>query len=72
MYPHLRVCRLNVGKVKASVVNTYSWSIERQTSASGVAVTADGYSRKQLGECEGRCVVHGEACSLCVVALGRA
>lgn len=41
--------RLNIGKVKATQVNTYSWSIQRQSSASGVAVTADGYSRTQMG-----------------------
>lgn len=43
-------CRLNIGQVRATQVNTYSWTIQRQSSASGVAVTADGYSRKQMGE----------------------
>lgn len=42
--------RLSIGKVIAAQVNTYSWTIQRQSSASGVALTADGYSRKQMGE----------------------
>jgi hypothetical protein len=41
--------RLVIGRVKASVVNTYAWSIQRQATASGIALTADGVSRKQLG-----------------------
>lgn len=41
--------KLVVGRVKATVTNTYSWTIQRQSTASGVAVLADGYSRKQLG-----------------------
>lgn len=41
--------RLVIGRVRTSVINTYSWSISREASAGGVAVTADGYSRRQLG-----------------------
>lgn len=44
------LCRLNIGKVQVTLANSYGWSISRQSSATSVAVTADGYSRKQLGE----------------------
>lgn len=53
-------CRVIVGKVKATVTNTYSWTIERQSTASGVAVSADAYNRKQLGE---------HMCSVCWAAM---
>jgi hypothetical protein len=39
-----------LGRVRAVVRNTYTWSIERQSSATSVAVIADGYNRQQLGE----------------------
>jgi len=39
-----------ISNVKASRATTYTWSVTRDASASGVAVTANGYDRKQIGE----------------------
>jgi hypothetical protein len=39
-----------ISNVKASLATTYTWSVTRDASASGVAVTANGYDRKQIGE----------------------
>ncbi|KAF6256118.1 hypothetical protein COO60DRAFT_1640967 [Scenedesmus sp. NREL 46B-D3] len=38
-----------ISDVKATVVSTYAWQITRQSTASGVTLTANGQERQQMG-----------------------